>query len=111
MKKTVTCLAMIASATAFAASKTDAKKDAREPAASPYQGYTYAGCQPRGLYTGDEAYKNACIVPLKEIEVPAGGMTPPGSKVKVLGCDDRHVLVVSSYPIRFVCLPPGAVEL
>ena len=109
MKKTVTCIAMIVSATAFA--KKDDKLDKREPAASKFQGYTFASCRPTGQYRDSEAYKNDCLVPLKQIEVPQGGMAPPGSMTKVLGCDTEHVLVVTTYPVRYICLPPGAVEL
>ena len=107
MKKTVTCLAMIVSATAFA--KKDEKTENRAPAAVK-PGYTYAGCQPRGQYTGSEEYRNRCMIPLQEVEVDEYTMGRP-MKVKVPGCDPQHVMVVSATPIFTRCIPPGAVEL
>ena len=114
MKKTIACMAMIASATAFAADKKPTAPNAaekRDPS-SNYEGYTFAGCRPAyPMYKDNEAYKNDCTIPLQTVSVPVGGFTPPGTTMKVLGCDADHQLVVTSTPMRFRCLPPGVAEL
>lgn len=112
MKKTIACVAMIGGAISSTALAGPAAKKTEERKPASYEGYTFAGCRPAyAIYQGDEAYKNNCTVPLQTITVPQGGFSPPGSNRQVAGCDDKHQLVVSSTPIRFVCLPPGAVEL
>lgn len=116
MKKTIACLAMIAGAVstvgahAADSKKTEPKKgEERAPAST---GHTFAGCMPAySIYGGDEAYKNACLVSLQTFDVPAGGLAGRTATVKALGCDEKHQLVVSSRPLNFRCLPPGAMEL
>jgi hypothetical protein len=112
MKKSIACLAVIASSSAAMAGDSAAAKKAADRNPAGTNGYSFAGCKPvENIYEGQEAYKNACNVPLQSIQVPAGFGAPPSAVIKVLGCDDKHFLIVSSHPINFLCLPPGAVEL
>lgn len=108
MKKTVACVALIATATALASGT--AKTDKRAPAAEDsesLEGMTFVGCKPAyPIFKDKEAYKNNCVSQLETVRVP-GGFAPRVNQA----CPKGYHVVVSSSPVAASCLPPGVVEL
>lgn len=106
--KTVACVALIATATAFAAGKdADAKRAPASDDQQSLEGLTYVGCKPAyPMYKDKEAYKNNCVTAPITVRIP-GGFAPRVNSA----CEKGYHVVVSSTPVMGSCLPPGVVEL